>query len=75
MALKDGLAQCLAQHALKPRIYHQELTQARAAKLPGIAQPRISNPIRGTIHAFAFDVRVKTAAAGLRVTIRIDQAA
>jgi predicted XRE-type DNA-binding protein len=57
-------------------IGRQGWTQAEAAKVFGVTQPRISNLIRGKIDAFALDMLVKMAtAAGLRVTMRIDKAA
>jgi predicted XRE-type DNA-binding protein len=62
--------------ALKRQIKSERLTQAQAAKLFGVTQPRISNLIRGKIDAFGLDMLVKMAtAAGLRVTMRVKKAA
>ena len=53
-----------------------ELTQARAAKLFSISQPRISDLMRGKIHLFSIDNLVGLlAAAGLRVDVKIKKAA
>jgi predicted XRE-type DNA-binding protein len=62
--------------ALKRHIQREGLTQAQAAKVFGVTQPRISNLIHGKIDQFALDMLVKMAtAAGLRVTMRIKKAA
>ena len=61
---------------LKRHIQREELTQAQAATLFGVTQPRISNLMRGKIDAFGLDLLVKmAAAAGLRVTMRVKKAA
>jgi predicted XRE-type DNA-binding protein len=53
-----------------------ELTQARAAKVFGVSQPRISDLMRGKIHLFSIDNLVGLlAAAGLRVDVKIKKAA
>jgi predicted XRE-type DNA-binding protein len=53
-----------------------ELTQARAAKVFGVSQPRISDLMRGKIHLFSIDNLVGLlAAAGLRVDVKIRKAA
>jgi predicted XRE-type DNA-binding protein len=62
--------------ALTRHIKREGLTQAEAAEVFGVTQPRISNLIHGKIDAFALDMLVKMAtAAGLRVTMRIAKAA
>jgi predicted XRE-type DNA-binding protein len=62
--------------ALVSFIRQNELTQARAAKLFGISQPRISDLMRGKIHLFSIDNLVTLlAAAGLRVDLKIKKAA
>ena len=62
--------------ALKRQIKSRRLTQAEAARLLGVTQPRISNLIHGKIDLFGLDLLVKmAAAAGLRVTMRIRKAA
>jgi len=62
--------------ALTRYIQSEGLTQAQAAKVFGVTQPRISNLVLGKIDAFALDMLVRMAtAAGLRVTMRIKKAA
>jgi predicted XRE-type DNA-binding protein len=62
--------------ALVSFIGKNKLTQARAAKLLGITQPRISDLMRGKIHLFSIDnLVVLLAAAGLRVDLKIKKAA
>jgi predicted XRE-type DNA-binding protein len=48
------------------------LTQARAAKLFGVTQPRISNLVRGRIDLFSIDTLVDMLAqAGVRVNVAV----
>ena len=62
--------------ALVAFIRKNELTQARAAKVFGISQPRILDLIRGKIHLFSIDnLVILLAAAGLRVDLKIKKAA
>ena len=62
--------------ALVAFIRKNQLTQARAAKVLGISQPRISDLIRGKIHLFSIDnLIILLAAAGLRVDLKIKKAA
>lgn len=62
--------------AINNHIQREGLTQAEAAKLLGVTQPRISNLMRGKIDAFSLDLLVKMAAtAGLRVSMKIRKAA
>jgi predicted XRE-type DNA-binding protein len=52
------------------------LTQARAAKLFGVSQPRISDLMRGKINLFSIDNLVRLlAAAGLRVDLKVKKVA
>ena len=52
------------------------LTQAAAAKLLGITQPRISDLMRGKLHLFSMDsLVVLLAALGLKVALRVRRAA
>jgi predicted XRE-type DNA-binding protein len=61
---------------LERHIKRQKWTQAKAAKLLGVTQPRISNLMRGKINAFSLDLLVGMAtSAGLRVTMRVQKAA
>jgi len=62
--------------ALTRHIKREALTQAQAAKLLGVTQPRISNLMRGKINSFGLDMLVKMAvAAGLRVSMKVKRAA
>ena len=71
LKLRSSLMLALTRH-----IKSAGLTQAQAAKVFGITQPRISNLIHGKIDAFGLDMLVKMAtAAGLRVMMRIKKAA
>ncbi len=71
LKLRSALMVALTRH-----IKREGLTQAQAAKIFGVTQPRISNLIHGRIDAFALDMLVKMAtAAGLRVTLRVQKAA
>lgn len=57
-------------------IKREKWTQARAAKVLGVTQPRISNLVHGNINAFSLDLLVRMAtAAGLRVTMKLKKAA
>jgi predicted XRE-type DNA-binding protein len=62
--------------ALKAHLARSNLTQAQIAKLFGVTQPRVSDLLRGKINVFGLDALVNmAAAAGLRVTISIREAA
>lgn len=62
--------------ALVSFIRKNELTPARAAKVFGISQPRISDLMRGKIYLFSIDdLVILIAAAGLRVDLKIKKAA
>jgi predicted XRE-type DNA-binding protein len=62
--------------ALKRRIEDQGWTQAEAAKVMGVTQPRVSDLIRGKIQRFGLDALVAMAtAAGLAVEVRVREAA
>ncbi len=59
--------------ALRDHIEQKGLSQAQAAKLLDVTQPRISDLMRGKIGLFAIDTLVNMlAAAGLGVEMRID---
>jgi predicted XRE-type DNA-binding protein len=71
LKLRSFLMSALIRH-----IRREGLTQAQAAKVFGVTQPRISNLIHGKIDLFGLDILVKmAAAAGLRVTLRVKKAA
>jgi len=62
--------------ALKDHIAQTKMSQAQAAQLFGVTQPRISDLMRGKINLFGLDALVNMAsAAGLHVDMRIRQAA
>ena len=62
--------------ALKERIEAEGLSQANAAKLFGVTQPRISDLLRGKITLFSIDPLINMlAAAGLHIELQIAQAA
>ena len=52
-------------------IQDEGLTQARAARLLGVSQPRVSDLVRGRIDLFSIDALVNMLAkVGIRVTVR-----
>lgn len=58
--------------ALKAYLTRTGLSQAQAAKLFGVTQPRISDLMRGKINLFALDALVNMAAtAGMHVEMRV----
>jgi len=62
--------------ALKEHISRTGLSQAQAAKLFGVTQPRISDLMRGKINLFGLDALVNmAAAAGLHVEMHVRDAA
>jgi len=62
--------------ALKNHITRTEMSQAQAAKLFGVTQPRVSDLIRGKINLFGLDALVNMAtAAGLHIEMRVLEAA
>lgn len=62
--------------ALKSHLAQINMSQAQAAQLFGVTQPRISDLMRGKINLFGLDALVNMAsAAGLHVDMRIRQAA
>ncbi len=62
--------------ALKKHITRTGMSQAQAARLFGVTQPRVSDLMRGKINLFGLDALVNmAAAAGLRVEMRVLDAA
>jgi predicted XRE-type DNA-binding protein len=62
--------------ALKNHITRSGMSQAQAAKLCGVTQPRISDLMRGKINLFGLDALVNmAAAAGLHIEMRVLEAA
>lgn len=71
MKLRSELAMALQEY-----IVEKKLTQAAAARLFGVSQPRVSDLVRGKIHLFAVDTLVNMAsAAGMRLELRVRRAA
>ncbi len=61
--------------ALKAHLARAGLSQAQAAKLFGVTQPRVSDLMRGKINLFGLDSLVNMAtAAGLRIEMRVLEA-
>lgn len=62
--------------ALKNYLTRAEMSQAQAAKLFGVTQPRVSDLMRGKINLFGLDALVNMAtAAGLHIEMRVLEAA
>ena len=62
--------------ALRDYIASEGLSQAAAAKLFGVTQPRVSDLVRGKIDVFSLDTLVNmAAAAGLHIELQIATAA
>ncbi|MGE4376488.1 MAG: helix-turn-helix domain-containing protein [Burkholderiaceae bacterium] len=62
--------------ALKNHLTRTEMSQAQAATLFGVTQPRISDLMRGKINLFSLDALVNMAtAAGLHIEMRVLEAA
>jgi len=58
--------------ALKNQLARTEMSQAEAAKLLGVTQPRVSDLMRGKINLFGLDALVNmAAAAGLHLEIKV----
>ena len=71
MKLRSALMMALKAHLLR-----SGLSQAQAAKLFGVTQPRVSDLTRGKVDLFGLDALVNmAAAAGLRIEMRVLEAA
>ncbi len=71
MKLRSGLMRVLSEHLVRTG-----LSQAQAAKLFGVTQPRVSDLMRGKINLFGLDALVNmAAAAGMHVEMRVMDAA
>lgn len=67
MKLRSALMTALKQH-----ITRVKMSQAEAAKLFGVTQPRVSDLMRGKINVFGLDALVNmAAAAGLHIEMRV----
>jgi len=61
--------------ALKNRLIRTAMSQAQAAKLFGVTQPRVSDLMHGKINLFGLDALVNMAtAAGLCIEMRVIEA-
>ena len=61
--------------AIEKLIGRRKLTQAQAAKLLGVTQPRISDLVRGRLHRFSIDALVEMLArAGVKVHLSTERA-
>lgn len=71
MKLRSELMMALKQH-----IARAQMSQAQAARLFGVTQPRISDLMRGKVNLFGLDALVNmAAAAGMHVEMRVQEAA
>ena len=62
--------------ALRDHITQEGLSQAAAAKMFGVTQPRVSDLMRGKIDLFSLDTLVNMlAAAGLHIELQVGRAA
>ena len=62
--------------ALKDHLARAGMSQAQAAQLFGVTQPRVSDLMRGKINLFALDALVNMAtAAGLRIEMHVLESA
>jgi len=60
--------------AVSALIKERRLTQARAARLFGVTQPRVSDLVRGRIELFSIDSLVEMLGrAGIGVSVRLEQ--
>jgi len=61
--------------ALKNHLTRTAMSQAQAAKVLGVTQPRVSDLMRGKINLFGLDALVNMAtAAGLHIEMRVIEA-
>lgn len=71
MKLRTKLMRAIIGH-----IEQKELSQAAAAKLMNVTQPRVSDLVRGKVDLFSLDMLVNmSAAAGIQVDLKIGRAA
>lgn len=62
--------------AISDYVRNSGMTQAEAAKMLGVTQPRVSDLMRGKIDAFSLDTLVNMlAAAEIRLELRLKKAA
>jgi predicted XRE-type DNA-binding protein len=75
-AAQNMTLRCDLMIALEEHIKRNEMTQAQAAALFGVTQPRVSDLVRGKIDLFSLDALINMAvAAGMKIELRITQRA
>ncbi len=71
-AAENMKLRALLMMALSNHISRNTMSQAGAAKLLGVTQPRVSDLIRGKINLFGLDALVTmAAAAGMQIELKI----
>ncbi len=71
-ASQNMTLRCDLMIALEEHIKRHEMTQAQAAALFGVTQPRVSDLVRGKIDLFSLDALINMAvAAGMKIELRI----
>jgi predicted XRE-type DNA-binding protein len=71
LKLRSGLMMALKEHVARAG-----MSQAQAAKLFGVTQPRVSDLMRGKINLFSLDALISmAAAAGQHIKMRVMDAA
>ncbi len=62
--------------AIAKYVHNSDMTQAEAAKMLGVTQPRISDLMRGKVDVFSIDTLVNMlATAEIRIEMRLKKAA
>jgi predicted XRE-type DNA-binding protein len=74
-AAQNMTLRCDLMIQLEEYIKHNKMTQAQAAALFGVTQPRVSDLVRGKIDLFSLDSLINMAvAAGMKIEMRITAA-
>jgi len=75
-AAENMKLRAVLMRALRDHVERSEMSQAQAAKVFGVTQPRVSDLMRGKINLFGLDALVNMAgAAGLHVRVQVRKAA
>jgi predicted XRE-type DNA-binding protein len=73
-AAQNMTLRCDLMIALEEHIRRNKMSQAQAAQLFGVTQPRVSDLVRGKIELFSLDSLINMAvAAGMKIELRITQ--
>ena len=73
-AAQNMTLRCDLMIALEQYIKRNKMSQAQAARLFGVTQPRVSDLVRGKIDLFSLDSLINMAvAAGMKIELRITQ--